>query len=96
MGGTAKAAKTEVWLTIQSDKNRSPLLNSLLTGKLTGNFGYSGAILRFEVSNQAAPSMPYKPKFPTQWNREILWPNREFLFADQGIWIWDVGFVLSR
>src|SRR5262249_30235020 len=51
--------------------------NSLLTGKLTGNFANSGPQQRFshlisELIQRLAA------KFPTQRNREFLQPNREF------------------
>jgi hypothetical protein len=41
-GNTANSAKRESWLCCQSDANLSPTANSLLTGKLTGNFHDSG------------------------------------------------------
>jgi hypothetical protein len=56
--------------------------NSLLTGELTGNFSILGSILKFwppfdtQLQRLAA-------KFPTQWNRELFWPNREFAGANR-------------
>jgi hypothetical protein len=56
--------------------------NSLLTGKITGNFSILGSILKFwppfdmQLQRLAA-------KFPTQWNRELFWPNREFIGANR-------------
>jgi len=60
----------------QSDANQSPNPNSLITGKLTGNFANSGPPARFwrpigeRIQWLAA-------KFPTQRNREFFWRNRE-------------------
>jgi hypothetical protein len=39
------SAKNEIWLRMQSSSNQSPGLNSLLTGKLTGNFVKSGPLV---------------------------------------------------
>ena len=58
--------------------------NSLLTGKLTGNFvksAHLGAILKLtreQIQRLAA-------KFPTQQNRELFRRNREFVRSEQGI-----------
>src|SRR5262249_4714441 len=47
--------------------------NSLLTGKLTGNFAESGPLLRFRRPiNELIQRLA--AKFPTQWNREFLQP----------------------
>ena len=51
--------------------------NSLLTGKLTGNF----AISRFSeaICNRKTPVLQsLLSKFPTKINREIIFGNREF------------------
>jgi hypothetical protein len=50
--------------------------NSLLTGKLTGNFAISG--LLEVISERKAPvPQPLLSKFPTKINREIIFDNRE-------------------
>ena len=47
--------------------------NSLLTGKLTGNFAESGLTRRFSrLLRQQIQCLA--EKFPTQWNREFLEP----------------------
>ena len=57
--------------------------NSLLTGKLTGNFAISG--LLEAISEQKAPvPQPLLSKFPTKINREIIFGNREISDAEQG------------
>jgi hypothetical protein len=64
--------------------NPSPLPNSLLTGKLTGNFVKIASLMRFctltreQIQRLAA-------KFPTQQNRELFRRNREFWTAPQGV-----------
>src|SRR5437763_16313296 len=75
---------------MQSTANLSPLPNSLLTGKLTGIFAYSGPILRFERPIEQQLQC-LAAKFPTQRNRELFSrnrelfeTNREFLAAEQG------------
>jgi hypothetical protein len=51
--------------------------NSLLTGKLTGNFAIS--TLFEAISGQKAPVLqPLLNKFPAKINREKIWQNREF------------------
>src|SRR5262249_2720294 len=47
--------------------------NSLLTGKLTGNFAESGPLLRFRRPINE-PIQRLAAKFPTQRNREFLQP----------------------
>jgi hypothetical protein len=60
--------------------------NSLLTGKLTGNFAESGLLLQFQppvselIQRLAA-------KFPTQRNREFLDAYQGKFFEEQGICI---------
>src|SRR5215211_2329597 len=78
------------WLTMQSTANLSPLANSLLTGKLTGIFAFSGPILRFERPIEQQLQC-LAAKFPTQRNRELFSrnrelfeTNREFSRAEQG------------
>src|ERR1700730_7992130 len=53
--------------------------NSLLTGKLTGNFTDSGPLRQFRRLF-AQQLQKVAAKFPKQWNREIFLRNRE-LFA---------------
>src|SRR5215216_7134625 len=64
--------------------------NSLITGKLTGNFAFSGPILRFERPIEQQLQC-LAAKFPTQRNRELFSrnrelfeTNREFSRAEQG------------
>jgi hypothetical protein len=58
--------------------------NSLLTGKLTGNFVDSGSLARF--SRQIGkPIQLLAAKFPRKRNREFWRPNREFFWSQQGI-----------
>ena len=65
------------WWRTQSQSNLSPLPNSLLTGKRTGNFAKSR--LRERQRLQIILSLQGFPyKFPTQRNRELFWRNTEF------------------
>jgi hypothetical protein len=70
--------KATAWWRTQFQSNPSPPSNSLLTGKLTGNFVESACLVRFlkltrvQIQRLAA-------KFPTQQNREFLQRNREFV-----------------
>src|SRR5258705_8096056 len=70
-------AKTGWWCA-QSRANRSPVGNSLLTGKLTGNFAILGP--------QKPISLHETTKFPTQINRENILKNREFSGKNREIW----------
>ena len=47
------------WLTMQSAANQSPRQNSLLTGKLTGNFAESGHPTAIFVLHQRVDSIAY-------------------------------------
>jgi hypothetical protein len=73
-GGQKVARK---WRRTQSQSNPSPLLNSLLTGKLTGNSAEFGPRDYFwrPVDQQI---QLLAAKFPTQKNRELFRRNREF------------------
>jgi hypothetical protein len=50
--------------------------NSLLTGKLTGNFSVSG-LLEAICKRKAPVPQPLLSKFPAKINREIIFDNRE-------------------
>jgi hypothetical protein len=50
--------------------------NSLLTGKLTGNFVVSGLLQAISVQKATVPQ-PLLSKFPAKINREIIFGNRE-------------------
>src|ERR1700737_4921756 len=50
--------------------------NSLLTGKLTGNFAIPGLLEAISEAKAPAPQ-PLLSKFPTKINREIIFGNRE-------------------
>ncbi len=52
-------------------------LNSLLTGKLTGNFVKIASLMRFCTLTREQIQR-FAAKFPTQQNREFLRRNREF------------------
>jgi hypothetical protein len=65
------------WWRMQSDANPSQHPNSLITGKITGNFENSGPQQPFSLLIVAKIQI-VKVKFPTQ-------RNREFLEAEQGI-----------
>jgi hypothetical protein len=52
-------------------------LNSLLTGKLTGNFVKIASLVRFCTLTRQQIQR-FAAKFPTQQNREFLRRNREF------------------
>src|SRR5262249_41038769 len=75
---------SETWWWMHSRSNRSPNSNSLLTGKLTGNFVDSGPLHDFprpigkRIQWLAA-------KFPTQRNREFLEALQGILWSEQGI-----------
>src|SRR5262249_16695995 len=59
-------------------------LNSLLTGKLTGNFVKIASLMRFcTLTRQQIQRLA--AKFPTQQNREFLRRNREFWTAPEGV-----------
>jgi hypothetical protein len=50
--------------------------NSLITGNLTGNFSNLGLLPRNAILiHEQIQSLA--AKFPTQWNREFFWRNRE-------------------
>jgi hypothetical protein len=70
------------WLTMQSAANAP---NSLLTGKLTGNFAKSGPPPRFSCLISAR--IQETIEFPTQWNREFLNAYQGIFFEEQGILI---------
>src|SRR6516164_1645366 len=57
-------------------------VNSLLTGKFTGNFADSASPQRFSHPIDA-PIQTVTAKFPTQQNREFLLGNREGLRANR-------------
>ena len=70
--GNLRSAPNAWWRT-QSPSNPSPAPNSLLTGKLTGNFAKSGLTRRFSrLLRQQIQCLA--EKFPTQRNREFLEP----------------------
>jgi hypothetical protein len=91
------------WCT-QSDANPSLFPNSLLTGKLTGNFAKTGGRRQFRRS--FSEQIQYLlSKFPAQGNREFLRKNREFVDVnrefglgkmDRAIWIADLGDVAAQ
>jgi hypothetical protein len=71
------------WLTIQSATNQSPQANSLLTGKITGNFAESGHPLRFSCLINARIQW-VTAEFPAQRNREFSKAYQAILFEEQG------------
>src|SRR6266403_3365351 len=66
------------WWCVQSDTNRSPAGNSLLTGKLTGNFAILGLPKPISLHETTVLQRLFT-KFPTQINRENILKNRVFL-----------------
>jgi hypothetical protein len=72
------------WLTMQSAANQSPQANSLLTGKITGNFAETGHPPRFSCLLNAR-SQWLAAEFPTQRNREFRNAYQGKFFQDQGI-----------
>jgi hypothetical protein len=82
IGGPSSQVSTKLrmarlgWRT-QSISNLSQHPNSLLTGKLTGNFVEFLRAARFE-SPTREQIQSLAAKFPTQQNRELLRRNREF------------------
>jgi hypothetical protein len=62
---------------MQSATNPSPLPNSLLTGKLTGNFVKFARWARFRTLTREQ-IQKLAVKFPTQPNREFFRKSREF------------------
>jgi hypothetical protein len=73
-------------LTMQSTANRSPHPNSLLTGKLTGNFADSRLLQHFScVASQQIQRLA--AKFPTHLNREFPDAYQGKFFEKQGICI---------
>ena len=71
-----------VWLCCQSGANGSLRANSLLSGKIQGNFvdlaAKAGRGLGFPTISQLLT-----PKFPTHPNREFCGANRELFPAEQ-------------
>jgi hypothetical protein len=65
------------WWRTQSPSNLSPRLNSLLTGKLTGNFVESARSTRF-LGLIAEQIQMLSAAFPTKQNRKLFRQNREF------------------
>ena len=65
------------WRRTQSSSNLSPRLNSLLTGKLTGNFVESARSTRF-LGLIAEQIQILSATFPTKQNREFQRRNRKF------------------
>ncbi len=59
--------------------------NSLLTGKITGNFVDSGHLLRF-LRAVGERIQWFGAKFPTQWNREFISRNRECFGENREFW----------
>jgi hypothetical protein len=85
-GGSPGVVPTFVpeWWRTQSPSNRSPAPNSLLTGKLTGNFAESGLVRRF--SRQLGQQIQcLAGKFPAQRNRELLGPLQGIFAEEQRI-----------
>src|SRR5260221_14316723 len=70
------------WWWEQSDTNRSPTCNSLLTGKLTGNFTILGPQKPISLHETTVLQQLFT-KFPTQINRETILKNREFLSGNR-------------
>src|SRR5262249_19370117 len=73
----------ESWLTMQSAANQSPAANSLLTGKLTGNFAEPGHLSQFSYPIDARIQW-LTAEFPTQPNREFLKCISGNLFRETG------------
>ena len=71
------------WLTMQSAANQSPAANSLLTGKLTGNFAEPGHLSQFSYPIDARIQW-LTAEFPTQPNREFLKCISGNLFRETG------------
>jgi hypothetical protein len=59
--------------------------NSLLTGKLTGNFANS-TLLEAISQRKATVPQPLPSKFPAKINREIIFDNREIFGQNREIW----------
>ena len=71
---------------MQSPSNPSQLPNSLLTGKLTGNFAESGLARRFSRADSQLIQW-FAAKFPMQRNRKFFEHNREFSAKNRECWI---------
>ena len=65
------------WWRTQSQSNPSPLPNSLLTGKRTGNSSKLESLPRQRPQIMAL-AKGLRSKFPRQKNRELFRPSREF------------------
>src|SRR5262249_40339980 len=74
------------WLTTQSSCEPISERNSLLTGKITGNFAKSGRPPRFSCLI-GARIQELAAEFPTQRNREFLDTYQGMFFEEQGILI---------
>src|SRR5712675_2939283 len=75
--GNVRFAETGWWC-LQSDFERVSGGNSLLTGKLTGNFAILGPQKPISLHETTVLQRLFT-KFPTQINRENILKNREFL-----------------
>src|SRR5262245_18461800 len=69
---------------MQSAANQSPHQNSLLTGKLTGNFAESGTAPRFSCLISTRIQV-LTVELPTQRNREFSNAYQGMFFEEQGI-----------
>ena len=74
--GNISRRRTAWWRT-QSQSNPSPLPNSLLTGKITGNFVETARFVRYRrLASEQFQRLT--ATFPTLQNRELFRRNREF------------------
>jgi hypothetical protein len=74
-----------VWLTTQSVVEPVSAPNSLLTGKLTGNFVISACARRFPRPDASLVQW-FTAEFPTQLNREFSGAYQGKISAIQGTW----------
>src|SRR6266478_2608858 len=79
--GDVRFAETGWWC-VQSDSNGSPVGNSLLTGKLTGNFAILGPQKPISLHETTVLQRLFT-QFPTQIYRENILKNREFLSGNR-------------
>ena len=80
---------------MQPDANPSQHPNSLITGKITGNFADSGPLRQF--SRLIIKLIQWLPdKFPTQRNREFTNAYQGIFFEEQGIFSIEEGIQIAK
>jgi hypothetical protein len=84
-----------VWWRTQSKSNPSPLPNSLLTGKRTGNFAKTAvSVASKTVNNSVVTGLPKQIPYSTE--QGIILPEQGMLAQEQGIFSAGIEIVAER